>query len=83
MLCVHTCVPADIYPCKEVLKDAGHVCRLLSLKASYASMLALDWAALQAAAAQAPARARLALLMGLHRRHALLHNHSRMCVACG
>ncbi|CAK0786488.1 hypothetical protein CVIRNUC_009701 [Coccomyxa viridis] len=42
--------------------------RLLSLKASYASMLALDWADLQAAAAQAPARARLALLMGLHSR---------------
>ena len=45
-------------------------------------MLALDWADLQAAAAQAPARARLALLMGLHRRHALLHQHSRMPVAC-
>ena len=75
-------VPADTYAWQEVCEGAVHVRRLLSIKASYASMLALDWADLQAAAAQAPVRARLALLMGLHRRHALLHNDSKMSVAC-
>ena len=59
-------------------KGAGYVRRLLSLKASYASRLALDWADLRAAAAQAPARARLALLMGTHCRHALPCKYPRI-----
>ncbi len=51
--------------------DAGlWICRLLSLKANYPAKLGHDWADLQAAAAQAPERLRLAFLMGGHNRYA-------------